>query len=615
MAMTCEDALANNLLLGAGESGKKTTSDSGSLPLDGGDKLGDKSLEDVLNDAARKINNLDCPEIVYQWLKNTKPFSYAVSFMGTMKSAASAFSGEALKTTMQSSTIAEGICGVITNVYAVLVETIEIATKAAFALFDAIDSARQRLQAATKNLVQSVMQCIMNVMDMIELFLCNILKLSLVVDWNGLQMFMADCPCICKFIAWLTGCEKDKDGNDISNKAAAVILCIREKFSFIDAAQVGAALSSILNNYVKKYLIFLFDAINMCINILFTQLIIPLRALIKQYVALLRKKWDLTFIIDGMRSTGLDCLLIYTEEKNKDGTTYYGMSVLDMIATLKSWIPCLEYPCKSLGEKIKNKVKKFNKDLRLDGENWSREFECDIYAICMRMDLQSDESMSEYLKKMSKKWKNLLDNLNSKKMQAKHCADNEDNSTFDGAGGPKAAVDDARKMFGAIPEDNSDPVMDAAIFSETQNKEFAPNNGFKPLTTNEDKKILMIGQNIYDASKDGDEFFIELWYQYLRFIGRYRMFDPSFKDVCKLANSLFNLEGQFSGTSTTQFTQYSTTRPKIEFSDIPLRRVNYFFTSDYVPSTATSIMTKPVEPKRPSESLAAYYGRIYSATV
>lgn len=553
--------------------------------------------------------------MVYQWLKSTAPFKYVVMAVGAgieaLKKLNGTISFDSISEMLKGNSVADGICGVISGTYSVITEVLEVATKAAFVLFDWIDAARERLQGAIKGLTRAVFDCIMGVYNMIEMFLCDVVKLSLVMDWESLMAFMSACPCICKFIAWLFGCTEDDDGTDISTHAPRVINCIRAKYPFLDAVTVGAALSGILNEYIKKYLVFAFNLVNTCIDVLFNALIIPLRTLIKKYVRFLRKKWDLTFVIDGMRKTGLDCLLIYTEEKDDDGSTYYGMSVLDMVATLKSWVPCIEYACPSLSERIKTKVRQLNKDLRLNGEFWTKEFECDLYAICMRFDGTQDD-LDEYLKGMGDRWSSLWDSLKSKRTASGLCGLPSDDQVYVGVGNPAVAVYRAREDMGIDPSSDDDAyaVSDAADFAEATDGEYLPHNGSRPLTEFESQKMQEMAENISAAAGDSDEYFVDLWYQYLRFIGRYRMRDAGFKAICRLCGDMGRLPGTFAGSSTTQFLQYSTSREPSVGEVVP-RRVNYFYTSDYSAARVDRVMTAEVRQRGDDETLVDYYARMY----
>ena len=137
---------------------------------------------------------------------------------------------------------------------------------------------------------------------------------------------------------------------------------------------------------------------------------------------------------------------MYTTEYDGD-RQYYGMSILDMITTLKRMIPCLEYGCPGLSDKIRNKVKKLNADLRLTDAFWNRAFEADLYMCC----IDADAERAYTFKQLRDMWDSLWDRLVSKTQKAAVVVDENRKSVTLGSFG--VAIDEARREAGVKPKD------------------------------------------------------------------------------------------------------------------------------------------------------------------
>jgi hypothetical protein len=615
----CEDILNGQSLAGT-EGGKQVTRDS-----DGGTGGGD-FLDSVIKAAgtidatAASIYNYDCSDHLIEWMYSVCPSLRSVgdtidNVVGMLNSITT---GVKVGDLIQNNSVSQKICDVITTLFGTVNSWLELISKAAFALFDKIDDARQRMQAALQSLTDAVLQCILDVYNMIEQYFSGMLALSLNFDWDSMERFLRNCPCICRFVAFVTGCDTDSEGNSISDDPDQVIRCIRNKLWFIDGLNLATGLSAIMDTYIKKYIVLFFDAISLAIDSIFTLFIAPFRWLIKKFADLLRKKWDVSFMISPLKSSHLDCLLLYTKDV-VDGKTVYRMSVLDMMSSMKMWVNCLEYPCPALSERIKNKVKKFNEEMRLTGDYWNRAFECDIYQCCMRADAVGNSPFS--LKELGEMWEDLYDRLRACNRRAKNRVDfAKVTYGLNGTGGVAWSTDMMRNTsYNVTPIDGSigatsgieeDPVRMAAEFSDSPERENDINVGDYPLTKQEDELIRGIGLSIA-AGCNEDSYFTEKWYQYLRFAGYYAISNKTVSELREVRDKSNGLSADFNGGYETNFPA-ATVREPLEIEPDE-RGANYWVDSDYDAARVAKIQDIKWDAQRSNESLVGYYARMYAS--
>lgn len=616
---TCEEVINGASYAGGeGSEGKRVTRDSdfAVAGLPGG---GDGDFLDAVIAAAGKVGNTadalynyDCSTHLLEWMYRVCPSLKTVgngvdSIVNRLNGITSGISvGEMV----QNNSVTQSMCSAVVTVFGMVDAWLEMLSRSAFALFDKIDMARESMQAALQSLNDSVLRCILDVYDMIEKYLTGMLKLSLNFEWGAFEEFLENCPCVCRFVAFVTGCDKDSDGNNISDQPDLVLHCIRDKFWFIDGLNLATGLTAILDDYIKNYIVLMFDAISLAIDSMFMLFIKPFRMLIKSYATFLRKKWDVTFMVEPLRRTHLDCLLIYTKEV-KDGKTVYTMSILDMMESMKMWVNCLEYPCRALAERIKNRVKKFNEDMRLTGDFWRRAYEVDIYQCCMRADAAMASDMSP--KEMQSLWDDLLDRLRTCNSRAKNrVAFAKVTYGLDGTGAVTWHTKEMRTGASgdAAIEMRHDPVLMAAQFSDSPDRENDINVGQLPLTQREDELIRAIGLSV-SAGCDEDTYFVEKWYQYLRFAGQYAISENTVDELRNARDNVGKMGGNYGGGNTTNF---PTTKARIPSRTVPEdRQSNYWVDSDFDGERVAKIMDIKWDGPSEGESLSGYYARMYAS--
>ena len=570
---------------------------------------------DIFNDTSKAIQKsatelymYDCSDHLYDWITDICPWlktglnavDSAKKFMNSLSS------GIKLKDFMATNTVTKAICNAIAAFYGTLVGWLEICTKAAFVLFEKIDAARKKLEKAMKRITNATLACLLDIYDAIDKYLQNTIELSLAVDWNGIIKFMSNCPCVSRFIAFITGCDEDQYGNSISDNPTEVVNCLKEKFSFLDGATLATGLSRLMEKYIRRYLVLFFDFIKFGIDFIFSMIIAPFRWLIKQYADFLRKKWDVTAMIEGCRDAHLDCLFVYTIEYDGD-RKYYGMSIIDMITTLKRMIPCLEYGCPGLSDKIRNKVKKLNEDFRLTDEFWNRAFEADLYMCCIDADAERAYTFSQ-LREM---WDSLWDRLVSKTQKASVIVDENRKSVT--MGSISATIEDGRRnATGDTGDTYDDPYREAAAFATGVDLENNIINGNEHVSRNDEDVLIKVAASIVQGLKGGDDYFNEKWYQYLRFKAVKEYTESGMKKLREYSESL--TEAYKRTIVSSAYLPGKAKRLPLDIDDAE-RPPNYHPENDYDPQRVEALLGARWDQPRKNEPLPDYYARIYAKAV
>jgi len=619
-AKTCQEVLdgdKQNLTGVTGNSIQANTAPTSDSMLAVSDKDKDGDFLDVFNDASSAIQKAatelyayDCSDHLYEWITDLCPWlKYGLNAVDSAKKFLNSISsGVKLKDFMSTNTVTKAICNAIATFYGTLVGWLEICTKAAFVLFEKIDAARKKLERAMKRITNATLACLLDIYDAIDKYLQNTIELSLAIDWNCLIKFMTKCPCVSRFIAYIMGCDTDQYGNSISDNPVEIVNCIRTKFPFLDGATLATGLSRLMEKYIRRYLVLFFDFIKFGIDFIFSMIIAPFRWLIKKYADFLRKKWDVTAMIAGAKEAHLDCLFVYTTEYSGD-RKYFGMSIIDMITTLKRMIPCLEYGCPGLSDKIRNKVKKLNEDLRLTDKFWNRAFEADLYMCCIDADAERAYTFDE-LRDM---WDSLWDRLVSKTQKASAIVDENRASVSLGEIG--ITIEESRRENGAEEDPYSsynDPYRQAATFATGQDLENNVLNGFEYVSPRDEAILLKVAGSIVAGLRGGDGYYNEKWYQYLRFKAVKEFTEGGMDSLNDYADELTELYKRVPVRSAYLPGKRGRLPLDIDTSERP---PNYAPEKDYDSQRVEAILATKWDPEGKDEPLADYYARMYAKAV
>lgn len=201
------------------------------------------------------------------------------------------------------------------------------------------------------------------------------------IGFDGLLELMQQCPCIMELIQDLfTKCKNVRTPQEVIN-------CLNTEYKFSPATILNK-----VNDWIDKNVgntIFFFNLIDDAIQLLLETLILPLRELIKKYCKLLNEKHNLNYLLG--KNQAIRCLFEYSLEFDKNGNKYYGMSIIDMLNSMKKWSSCIDFVCSSLHDDIKRDIQSYNDQLKLDFKYWNDEISVDIYFACIASNLDSSK--------------------------------------------------------------------------------------------------------------------------------------------------------------------------------------------------------------------------------
>lgn len=592
----------------------------------GGMDVASKAIED----GTRALAAIDCSDKLYDFLKDNVPLFSTVS--GAIDSVADFLhgvsSGISISSLISSPDFVKTACGFIEKWYGMLMGYIDVGIKAAIVWFNKIDAARLRLENAMLDFTETIKYCILDVINSLRDKIFDLLNFSLKIDWSALQRLMESCPCFTVIIANLMGCTEDPvTGGDISHDARAVILCVQEKFKFMDPSDLMVGLEQLIGKYVKKYIMMIFGYLESWLVYIFTMLIKPLRMLIKSYVGMLTYKMDMSAFIKMLGP--FECLFVYSNEVSKSGNKYYGMSIIDMINTMKGWVGCFELPCPGIGEKIKNRMKEVYKDLRLDDKYWRRAQEADIYTMCLATELAAPTARETVLRELYNE--SPLDLLLNWLTKSKN---NDDDTSEDDELADQYDLNHGL-AFGDIAKKNGDTNMDAPSnqissisdavnFAYTLETENAASSGTRPITKREESLCKKIVSTM--SSEKGDPYYTEHLYQFVRFTNCYATSKEYVLFVQDKLNRAEELTANFLRNSTTSI-PFDGGRPSI-FENDPMGHINadgtgasnpvvvdYEVPYDFDRDRYEKISNMKFTGKYTGEPRAAYYARMFNNAV
>ncbi len=489
------------------------------------------SFTEAVEKAANSVNNVtnkleatNCTKVVFDWCRETMGINAyaAVGMMSNLNFSFQNYNNFNFPVNLDGAlTLSKSLCQTIGTWIAWIQGTIDIATKAAFVLFAKIDAARLRLEEALLNFNDAVFKCITDLLSDIKMSASLDVgvgaSVSLDFNWDELLQIMIDCPCFCRAIACVTGCNKDADGNDMSRNPEMVLECLQNKFplSLGIGIGIGGGIAGSLNDLLHDFLLKLYLSIKEAIEMTFEMLMKPLRALIKAYADLLTQKFDVSGFIKMVGN--FECFFIYTLEY-KNNREFYGMSIIDMINTFKSWTVCFSHLCPGLMQDIEGKIKEINENLRLNDTFWQGAFEADLYDMCIAAKLGyksfSDYEFREIYRDNPKtQFDSLLSQLEASGIKKK-CSDHRRSTA---ANTPTSKVEEAIQFRTA-------PDMENGV-----------NVGEKPISKSEEKKCISISHNLID--KTVSPYFTEKYYQLLRMLADYKMSSDTVDELTKILDN------------------------------------------------------------------------------
>lgn len=579
----------------------------------------------AMDATTKRINNVDCSDMLYEYIMSKLPPFTATLINGASKGLDKAAnfahgitSGASIGNLIRKPDFVKNVCTFIEMWGGTIDGWLDVIVKAAFALFNKIDAARERLENATLDFTEAVRNCVLDVINAIQDKLNGLLNFTMAINWDDLGKYMAKCPCLANVIAYLTGCTEDADGNPTKGRPWAIIACINEKFSFLNVDDLKFGLDTMITKYVKNFINGLFNLIEAWIVYVYDLVIKPFRFLMKKYVELLTKKMNVDKFIDTVGP--FECFFVYTEEY-QNGKKYYGMSAIDMIKTYKGWIGCLEIACPNLSEKIKNRTKQMYKDLRLEDKYWRRAMEADIYTCCLATELDAPTARESVLRQLY--FENPWDWLLSLFKKAKN---KDDNTSEADAEAEEYDVSRPFTFADLHPSEGSSlggSIKDAINFTysvETENEVMA---GPKKISKFEENTLKSIVGSM--SSQTDDNYYVEHMYQLVRFSNNYATSEAYIQYVSDKLDSIESLSGNYSSSDNGMnnssvrqpyYVDNPTGYPTADGSvSTPAIVATYTVPSDFDQTRSEKISYFQFTPQASGETLANYYARMYQSAV
>lgn len=354
-----------------------------------GDLVFADNFVNAIENVTKKLQRTNCTESVtdffssqlpktasavtktYDWVSNNANLEQGMQAVGAGLDKISSklgFDGESISKTF---------CVTISGAFRTLIFYVDVATKAAFVIFKKIDKLKRKIEKALLEFNSAVRDCLVSVIVDTKLAVNKVIRN--VTDFDVLIELGDNCPCIVQILAKTFDCEEDADGNKLTT-ATEVVNCVRDKFS-LNPDQIIGAINEFVDNSVIGNIDKGFNVIDQFIKTTMELLITPFRELIRAYCFLLTEKINVTSFIRGIGNA--ECLFIYTKENDENGKEFYGMNIIDMINTFKSWVTCFESVCAAFVEDIRNKIKEVNENLRLDDKYWRDVMALDLYQLCI----------------------------------------------------------------------------------------------------------------------------------------------------------------------------------------------------------------------------------------
>lgn len=579
----------------------------------------------AIDASTKRINSLDCSDMLYDYIMDKLPKSVKLLMSGVtagMDKAASAMhgvtSGASIGKLIQKPDFVKNVCTFVEMWGGTVDGWLDVIVKAAFALFNKIDAARERLEYATLDFTEAVRNCILDVINAIQDKLNGLLNFTMAINWDDLGKYMAKCPCLANVIANLTGCTEDADGNSTKGRPWAIIACINEKFSFLNVTDLKFGLDTMITKYVKNFINGLFNLIEAWIVYVYDLLIKPFRMLLKKYAQLLTKKMNVNKFIDMVGP--FECFFVYTEEYD-NGKKFYGMSAIDMIKTYKGWIGCLEIACPNLSEKIKNRTKQLYKDLRLEDKYWRRAMEADIYTCCLAMELDAPTARESVLRQLylENPWDWLLSQFRKAKNKDDNTSEAEAEADEYDTNRPFTFSD----LHPSKTAPAADGIRDSINFTyamETENEVMA---GPKKISKFEENTLKSIVGSM--SAQSDDNYYVEHMYQLVRFSNNYATTEAYIQYVSEKLDSIESLSGDYSSSNTGMnessvrkpyYADNPTGYPTADGSvKTPALVSTYSVASDFEQSRYEKISYYQFTPQAAGESLSSYYARMFQSAV
>lgn len=479
------------------------------------------------------------------------------------------------------------LCNVIVPFFKTLTALIDIATKILPLLYKKIQKMRSKLEAALVDFTNTVKSCMITIISQLKSSIDHKIKQALQPTIDTTFALMYACPCATEIIAKMFGCEYN-DAGDKNETPEAVYACIKDKFSFLDPSVIVDA----YNNAINKYLInnvsataaFLENLVKNTIELLLA----PIRELMRVYGKILNTKIDMSFFLNFVGP--FDCLFIYTTEYDGAGVDYKGMSIIDMINSIKSWSSCFEFVCTTFVDDSTAWLKNQNDTLKLSESFWRDLNIIDLYQATIGYKLQSYPPSALMIRKLF---------------------------TSSDTNGKKTFVDvvDVFKQLGLEsakgvrfnnPFEKKASQKNAVIYNNN-NENDSPNksDGLSELNTGIETRLMQMEATL---AADNNEYYVSKFSELVEFETIFTKSDEHNTQTQTLFDNQTQIGTNFTGNT---ILMQPITERQIYSGIEPLP--TYSIPTDYSQTEADKIENSTLPQKNTSETMTDYYKRCFIA--
>jgi hypothetical protein len=341
------------------------------------DKKLNRTFLDAIRSASSNVANTDCADNIVNnalgsignYVEENFKFKNIVKNVGLLGN----------YSTLDNS-IVNFVCFNLNSFFKTITAFMESILKFLLSILRKIDKLKTKVEAAILDFSKELRDCFIRIVLDAKFGVEKIIRTS--IDFNGLLELMKQCECVVDLIKdKFTAC-KDLETPE------EVILCLNTQYN-LSPQNILDNVNDWTKNTLLDNINFGFNVIDEAIQNLLESVLLPFRALVKQYCRELNKKHNVNFLLG--KDPSIRCFFEYTEEYDGAGNKYFGMSVIDMLNSMKKWSVCTDFICSSLHDDIKRKIQDYNEQLRLDFKFWNEEITLDIYFACIASDLDSQK--------------------------------------------------------------------------------------------------------------------------------------------------------------------------------------------------------------------------------
>lgn len=245
-------------------------------------------------------------------------------------------------------------------------------------VFQKLQEYKEKLEKAMIDFTNSISRCLITVINDIRNATNKFIDHA--TDFSVLVEMMDACTCIKGIVKSISGCYTDDNGKPL-NTSQQIVDCIQQKIG-LNPKQWIESINNFVDNTVLGGINSVNQGITESIKIIMDLLYTPMRALARMYCNLIETKINVNYLVK--KAGDMRCLLVYTTETRSNGTTYFGMNIYDILATMKLWVQCLSPVCKSFTEDIARGIKNWRDEYKLNTKYWNDVFTVDIYSACSK---------------------------------------------------------------------------------------------------------------------------------------------------------------------------------------------------------------------------------------